>query len=205
VNAADTSILALDKTAIEAARARLDSYREKFEALPCETVEQEQWWAAQLESAVAAKKKAQAEKEVVKRPVLRDSQAIDKAFKPVLKAAEDFEELCRSKLAAAATRRLEADAEAHRQLQAAAASGDMEAVGLALEAAPEAQKVGGVYSVPVYTWAVEDMRLVPLELMWPLDKLVQNRLKETKGADIPGMRITRTAEIRRTGKTGGEQ
>lgn len=196
-----SDLLPIDETKLTTDKKNFEEALKAHEAIPGDTLELEMWWAARLEQAVSIEKTILEDKELVKRPVLEDAKKIDKKFEPALKPCRAYIALCRRKLAEAAQRRLEADADAHRLLLAADSA---EAAMEALEAIPDAQKPRGI--VDTWQYAIESVELEKVPLSWlRLDeeavlKYAAQCKKDGKEPYVAGVAFVKKAAIRRTGK-----
>ena len=193
------SIVAIDYTTLKGLAKTWAETLVEMADLPCDTYEQEAWWAALLGKAQTELKSVLSEREALVRPLLRDKRLVDEAFKEATVPVEAVKDLCKAKLAALQTSRLALKSATLDAAQQAAASGNVEGCMAAIESVTEDRTVEGAATRWMWTQEIVDASLVPREFLTVDHRAIQAYAKlygrmETIDP-IPGIEFTRTARI----------
>lgn len=194
-----TAIESIDHTALNEVARYWDDTLAVVKDLPCQTEEQEKWWAGCLAKVQTCLAELEAERETLVRPLITDKSRIDGLFKEAARPANDVKALIKAKLQARAEARLAAQTAARQAAQLAAQSGDSGACAEALASIPDAVVTDG--SSTSWVWEVEtvDTALLPREY-WVVDYAQLNNVatearKSETAPVVPGVVFKRTARV----------
>jgi hypothetical protein len=174
--------------------------------VPCETPEQEAWWASKLALTQAELRTHEEDRTAVTKPINDDLRRINGEFKPGAVKLEELKELIKEKIASCQEARLRAQEALRQTALLAAQAGDSAGCGAALAAIPDDVKVSGASTS--FKWVVASTNMAEMTDFWKrpdLDALnahCKNFKNETTIAPIPGVEFHRVADVRATkGKT----
>lgn len=194
-----TMIEAIDKFKLSTFQKGMEETFAQLSELPCDTAEQETWWADKLSVVQTALTEFEADRQELVRPLIDNKKKVDEYFKDACVPANMVKDLIKRKLADAAEKRLALVADTVRQAQEAAAAGDHNASAEALARLPDAVKNKG--AVTTWVWEIEtiDETQVP-DAYWCIDTYAINRAADAFKASeappaIPGVKFKRTARV----------
>ncbi len=198
-------IVPVDRQLLSAWRQSWEQVLAAYETLPCESDDDAEAWTKFRNHVHEQLKAKEEERKTATAPLDREKRAIDSWYREARAPAEAFKKLANSKLEAYA---LAQEQERIKQLQAAqqfAAAQDVDAAHAALSAAPAETKTAGNSVRMSWTWEVEDLDAVPgtyLTRVVNSDAVQEylERIADGHYPHVPGLKFTRAASARPTGK-----
>lgn len=171
--------------------------------LPCESAEQEAWWAENLNKAQHTFNAIDAERDALVRPLNAEVKDINLAHKPVLTLLEQCKALIASKLSDAATARGRLAGAARGDAAALALAGDSAGCQAALASIPDDLRVEGIATV--WSWRVVSTNIEAMSksFLLPDDKALAAVCKAFKDREdapvLDGVVFERVAKVQPRG------
>ncbi len=194
---------AYDRAALATVRGTWEAALAELGTLPCETPEQEAWWAGKLNEAQQLLNAVESDRKALVDPLNRDLKQINGDFKPATVALEEAKALISRKLSEAATERGRLAASLRDEAAARAGEGDHAGCQAALAAIAEDVKVSGVATVWSWTATIADAAAVPREWCRPDEEALKAYCKAYKDSvelpAVPGVKFERIAKVQPRG------
>lgn len=199
-----TGVIVPQQTRVELAQqhSEAESLRPRFEALPCDTPDQESIIAAILQEVKGRLAELETSRKSITQPLAQVKAAVDALFRPMKEAWEEAEQVLKGKLAMAEERRREASAARLDAAKLAASQGDAQGARdelvarahLTAQAAPE-----GIQYRKSWTWTVNDLSKVPREWLSLDHSKAKIYCKEWQESDqipeVPGLTFRREVSV----------